>query len=385
MNADGSGVSRLTNNPDDDIQPAFQQVGVLPPAPGPSSTLVQFSAVTFSVSETGPTATITVNRSGTITGTSSIDYATVNGTANDRGDYTPNFGTLAFAAGETSKTFTVSVIDDNNVEGNEALNVTLNRPVNTLIGATSTAIVTVTDNDTAIGVNPIDIAQSFVRQQYLDFLSREPDTAGFAFWVNQITSCNSDLACVAQRRTAVSADFFINQEFQQSGFFAYRLYVASYGRQPRYREFIQDRARVVGGPNLVTSQAALADDFVMRDEFMARYPMSQTNTQFVNALFDAAGLTPFATERAAQITALNGGATRAQVLRNVIELTAFRNREFNRAFVLMQYFGYLRRDIDQAGYDFWLDVVNNREPNNYHGMVGAFINSAEYRRRFGQP
>ena len=48
----------------------------------------------------------------------------------------------------------------------------------------------------------------------------------------------------------------------------------------------------------------------------------------------------------------------------------------------MQYFGYLRRDID-PGYDFWLDVVNNREPNNYHGMVCSFITSTEYQLRFG--
>jgi Domain of unknown function (DUF4214) len=59
-------------------------------------------------------------------------------------------------------------------------------------------------------------------------------------------------------------------------------------------------------------------------------------------------------------------------------------REYNPAFVLMQYFSYLRRDVDEAGYDFWLGVVNNREPNNYAGMVCAFITSAEYQLRFGQ-
>jgi Tol biopolymer transport system component len=385
MNADGSGVTRLTNNPDDDIQPAFQPTGQLPPAPVAGSTLVQFSAVSYSVNESGPTATITVNRSGATTGASSVDYATVNGSASDQRDYTPNFGTLSFAAGETSKTFTVSIVDDNFIEAGETLNLTLNKPVNTLIGANASAILTIMDNDTATGVNPIDLAPSFVRQQYLDLLSREPDAAGFTFWVNQITSCGADLACVAQRRTAVSAAFFIEQEFQQSGFFVYRLYQASFTRQPRYREFIQDRARVVGGANLVPSQIALADDFVMRDEFMARYPANLTNTEFVNRLFDSAGLTPFTAERQAQITLLNGGASRAQVLRNVIEITAFRNREFNPAFVMMQYYGYLRRDYDLAGYNFWLDAINNRFPNDYISMVGAFINSVEYRQRFGQP
>lgn len=49
----------------------------------------------------------------------------------------------------------------------------------------------------------------------------------------------------------------------------------------------------------------------------------------------------------------------------------------------MQYFGYLRRDPDQGGYDFWLNVLENREPNNYRGMVCSFITSAEYQQRFG--
>ena len=384
-NSDGSNLTRLTQNSGDDIQPAFQTVGTLPPTPGANAALVQFSALTYTAGESGPTATITVQRSGVTTGASAVDFATVNGSATDQRDYTPNFGTLSFAAGETSKTFTVSLVDDNFQESDEMLNLTLNKPVNAFISGNTAATLTITDNDTANGVNPIDLAPFFVRQQYLDLLSREPDAAGQAFWVNQIVSCGSDLACVAQRRAAVAADFFISQEFQTSGFFVYRLYQASLGRQPRYREFIQDRARVVGGPNLVSSQVAISDDFVTRDAFMTRYPVSQTNTQFVNALFDSAGLTPFATERQAQITALNGGASRAQVLRNVIEIMAFRTREFNRAFVMMQYYGYLRRDYDQAGYDFWLDAINVRDPNNYPAMVNSFITSVEYRLRFGQP
>ena len=49
----------------------------------------------------------------------------------------------------------------------------------------------------------------------------------------------------------------------------------------------------------------------------------------------------------------------------------------------MQYFGYLQRDLDQSGYDFWLNVVNNLDANNYHGMVCSFITSTEYQLRFG--
>ena len=95
---------------------------------------------------------------------------------------------------------------------------------------------------------------------------------------------------------------------------------------------------------------------------------------------------------------MNAGRSRALVLRDVIEIPDFKNipdpndprysdvkqvSQYNPAFVLMQYFGYLRRVVDHDGYDFWLDVVNNREPNNYRGMVCAFLTSTEYQHRFG--
>src|SRR5206468_12601809 len=87
-------------------------------------------------------------------------------------------------------------------------------------------------------------------------------------------------------------------------------------------------------------------------------------------------------ERQQQIDAMTAGKTRVQVVRDVIEITEFKNREFNPSFVLMEYFGYLRRDPDPDGYDFWLDVITNREPNNYRGMVCSFITSIEYQNRF---
>jgi hypothetical protein len=79
---------------------------------------------------------------------------------------------------------------------------------------------------------------------------------------------------------------------------------------------------------------------------------------------------------------MNAGKTRAQVVGDVIEIQAFKDREYNPSFVLMQYFGYLRRNPDANGYAFWLDVITNRDPNNYRGMVCAFITSAEYQLRF---
>jgi hypothetical protein len=110
-----------------------------------------------------------------------------------------------------------------------------------------------------------------------------------------------------------------------------------------------------------------------------------TPDAFVNALMDAANLKPYATERQQMVQELGQGKTRAQVLREVIELAEFKTREYNRAFVLMQYFGYLRRDPDAGGYNFWLNVLNNRLPNDsagYRSMVCAFITSREYQERF---
>ncbi len=163
------------------------------------------------------------------------------------------------------------------------------------------------------------------------------------------------------------------------------MYKGAFGRQPNFAEFIVDRRQVVDGPGLATSKQAFADAFTQRPEFLQKYPAAMTASQFVNALITTVNNTSNVNLSAQQQTYINeltSGATRGQVVREIVEQSAFQNAEYNRAFVLMQYFGYLRRDVDQAGYDFWLNVLNNREPNNYRGMVKAFITSQEYRDRF---
>ena len=145
---------------------------------------------------------------------------------------------------------------------------------------------------------------------------------------------------------------------------------------------MSDRNKVIGGARLEASKQSLAYEFAQRPEFTQFYALD-FNSDFVNKLFDTAGLTPFTNERQQALTAMNAGRTRAQVIRDVIELAALKDREYKPAFVLMQYFGYLRRNRDQAGYEFWLDVLNRLpEPNNYRGMVCAFITSDEYQNRF---
>ena len=100
-------------------------------------------------------------------------------------------------------------------------------------------------------------------------------------------------------------------------------------------------------------------------------------------------------ERAALVADLRSGLrTRAQVLRAVAEHANVVRRESNRAFVLMQYFGYLRRDPEDApepglnfdGYNHWLGKLEEFGGDYRRAeMVKAFLSSTEYRARFGQP
>ena len=108
---------------------------------------IQFSAAEYSVNENNGGATVTVARTSGV-GTASINYATSNGTATAGTDYTATSGTLNFAAGETSKTFTVPILDDSVFEGNETINLTLTNPAGgAALGSPSTATLTVVDNE----------------------------------------------------------------------------------------------------------------------------------------------------------------------------------------------------------------------------------------------
>ena len=245
--------------------------------------------------------------------------------------------------------------------------------------------------DPATCSNPIDCPEVFVRQHYLDFLNREPDQGGWDYWTTQLTSCGSDVRCMHERRIGVSAAFFVELEFQRTGYVVYRLHRAAFGTWPgaptranlTYTQFTADRALLPEGSNIAQTTINFANGFVSRPEFLNFFPANQTNAQFVNKLFDTAELTPYTAERQQQIAAMTGGKTRAQVLLDLIEIPEFKTREYNRSFVLMEYFGYLRRDPDQGGYDFWLNVLDNRDPNNFRGMVCSFITSEEFQLRFG--
>jgi hypothetical protein len=261
-----------------------------------------------------------------------------------------------------------------------------------LLANKSDAVFTGTLNS-VITRNVIDTPEYFVRQHYLDFLGREPDESGFNFWSDQILECGSDNACSERRVINVSAAYFLSIEFQQTGGLVDGLYRASYGRAPRYAEFMPDTAVVardvvVGRANwaqvLEANKQAFVDSWVQRAEFRAAYD-GLANNAFVDSLISHTHGS-FNGNRAALVSGLNDGSlTRAAVLSQVVENEGFTRAKHNETFVMMEYFGYLRRDPDQSGYQFWLNKLSEFEGNFEQAeMVKAFINSGEYRDRFAR-
>ena len=403
------------------------------PTPTPTPPVIQFSQSSFSVNEGGGDLTVTVTRTGDTTSTSTVDYAstdaaaaqncnTVDGNASSRCDYITTLGTLHFAAGETLKTISIPIIDDVRAEGAETFTITLSNTSAATLGSPAAATLTIDDNDSVNGTtNPIDSAGFFVRQHYIDFLNREPDAGGLAFWTNEITQCGTDQACIDLKRINVSAAFFLSIEFQNTGYLVERLYKAAYGDGTgtstvggshqlavpivRFNEFLRDTQTIGQGvvvgqvgweQALENNKVAFITEFVSRSRFTTAFTSSLTSAQFVDTLNnnaqDVNGLKPLSqSERDALVNDLNIGAkTRPQVLRSVAEHQNLQSSEFNRGFVLMQYFGYLRRnpndpqDSDYTGYDFWLRKLNDFNGNFVNAeMVKAFLTSTEYRVRFG--
>jgi hypothetical protein len=397
------------------------------------SNTIQFSSPTVAVTEGTAQLNVTLSRTGDTTGTATVDVATSDSAANqgcnttstgkasERCDYIATLGPVNFAAGETSKTITIPIIDDAYAELAETFVIGLSNAQGATLGTQTTVTATINDNDSVNGTNPIGDAAFFVNEHYLDFLNRQPDPSGLAFWTNNITSCGSNLQCTEVKRTDGSAAFFLAIEFQGTGYFVERLYKAAYGNATglstfgsphqisvpivRLNEFLPDTQQV--GRGVIVGQAgwetvlennkqALITGFVQRPRFTSDFPTSMTPVQFVTQLSIRAGNVLSSSEFTTAIGLFgsagdtsNTGA-RAQVLRQVAEDQDLYNAEFNRAFVLMQYFGYLRRnpneaqDPDYSGYDFWLTKLNQFNGNFQNAdMVRAFITSSEYRQRFG--
>ncbi len=261
--------------------------------------------------------------------------------------------------------------------------------------------------------NPIDGSGFFVTQHYRDFLSREPDAEGLQFWVQGIESCGADVQCREVKRIDTSAAFFLSIEFQETGYFVYKTYKAAFGNLPgkpvpvRRDRFMAETQAIGNGvvvnvgdwrQQLHQNKTAYMLAIVRRPDFQAAYPASMTTEEFITKLNANAGgvLDEGEKEHLTLVMEFNNGSdeARAFVLRSFAEDATLHQKEFNRAFVLMQYFGYLQRNPDDApetglnfdGYNFWLSKLEEFGGDYRRAeMVKGFINSIEYRGRFGTP
>jgi protocatechuate 3,4-dioxygenase beta subunit len=360
-------------------------------------------AVTFTAAALGAEGTrnegdrsfnITVNRTGDASGALVVEYATFDGpvppasappAASERSDYITSIGRLRFAPGEMTKTITVFIIDDAFVEGDEALSLVLSSPSEGgVLGATSAVTLKIIDNDTTQPTkNPIDDPAFFVRQHYLDFLNREPESGGFSGWMYILNNCGGAVAQPCDR-TEVSSAFFRSEEFQGRSFFAYRFYSTALGRIPLYREMMRDLSFVTGflsNEQLEANKQEFVADFMSRAEFRNKYDPLTDPAAYVNELVNTAGVNlPNKQQLIDDLAA--GRMTRAQVLRAIADSTEVKTKYFNQAFVVTEYFGYLKRNPDIA-YLSWIETLN--QTGSYRTMVDGFLNSLEYRGRFGPP
>jgi uncharacterized protein (TIGR03118 family) len=548
--------------------------GSLKPTTATATSLIQFATDDFAINEGAGHIDIGVIRAGDVSGPATVNFNTFDESqvahASQKSDFEISLGKVTFNPGETAKTVRILLVNDLFVEGNETVNLALSNPIGAGVGlgTPNTAQLRIIDNDSVAPLtNPIDDSTFFVRQHYLDFLNREPDTPGLNFWVNEIESCGLDAVCREVKRISVSAAFFQSIEFQKTGLEAYLTHRAAFGNLPPnagaavpvfYGTFERDTQAlgkdfIFGQPGadaqIEANTVAYFNDFVTRPEFVGKYPSTLTNDQFVDNLLATAGLSPTnfivrltnsqenpptnptttgggrrsasfgtatfnmntaqtqmtftatvnnidftaaqsadandnlvaahihagpsvapgvngpvvwgffgaplndtnppdvvnnpftglgnvggtisgkwdapegnGTTFAAQLTNLKTGHayinfhttqfgggevrgnfpemdafrtslvnglnaatdTRATVMRKVAEYAFLKDRELNNAFVFMEYAGYLRRDPDVSGFNFWLNKLNSFNSNFVDAeMVKAFISSGEYRQRFG--
>ncbi|HVF27256.1 MAG TPA: NF038122 family metalloprotease [Pyrinomonadaceae bacterium] len=382
------------------------------PTPIPWISNAQFTGANYAANESDGKATITVVRTGDTSGAGKVAYATrpdaaffrcdvVNGQASERCDYSTTVGTLRFGAGEIQKSFVIPVADDAFVEGTESVSLTLYTPTTANVSA---ATLTIQDNDATSPTtanNPFNGNSFFVRQHYLDFLAREPDAGGFNDWLNVLNTCGPGQGNLGSPTTCdrihVSSGFYRSPEFTDRGYFVYRFYEAALASRPLYAEFIPDMASLSGFQTSAEQEQNIAEfvaKFMGSPGFVQRYgtPTSANAAAFIAQLETAAQVQIAEPRRTQLISEMGSGQkTAAQTLRAFVESQQVYDKFFFRGFVAMQYFGYLRRDPDTAGYNDWVDVLTNGRasarigPGDYRHMIRGFVYSVEYRERFGQP
>jgi hypothetical protein len=184
------------------------------------------------------------------------------------------------------------------------------------------------------------------------------------------------------------------------GLFVFHFYKVAFNRLPTYAEIFPDMQGVTGTTpaEVYQRKAQFTNSFAGRQEFTTAYG-SISNAGYVAALLNRYQLTQITTPDPAQpdgtqkvtlttqdlVRGLDDGTlTRAQVLRAGADSDEVFTAELNSAFVAIQYYGYLRRTPETAGYNAWLNYLT-QHPADFRTMVNGFMNSTEYRLRFGNP
>ncbi|HEY0320053.1 MAG TPA: S8 family serine peptidase [Pyrinomonadaceae bacterium] len=450
MNADGSGLTRITTgafdslptwSPDgsmimfvrsdkfyvmnaDGTNPQYIYTTRTPKniswkanSSAPSPNTVRLSASTYRESEGAAAGiiTISVQRFGDTSNAASVDYYTSDQAgltpcqnnqgllASDRCDYATAIGTVRFAPGEQTKTTQIPIINDSYAEPTQTFSINLRNAQGVTLADPVSATVSILDDDPpAQTSNPINTNSYFINQQYVDYLGRVPEPAGYQFWLYRLygyaPNCMPGEVC---DRVDTAKRFFESDEFRERGFYVYKLYDALLGRFPLYAEFVPEVARL-NGPQTVTEQRLGKDayllDFMNKPEFKTLFEQYLTADHlhardaasaaaFVDALCQKAGITP--ASRASLIANLqNGTRDPAHTLEDFIltpEINGDGTKFYDRARIVMQYFGFLRRDPDTGGFNFWWNRVATSTSPQYHDyreLVNNFLRSDEYNFRF---
>jgi hypothetical protein len=239
--------------------------------------------------------------------------------------------------------------------------------------------------------NPVDDSRFFITQQYADAIGHEPDQTTLDRLNAQLSACNNRSECLRTRRIEISASLLVENELPATGVFLYGLYSSAFGRLPRFAELETDRAVMTSQKGeLEAVRLALANAFVERAEFKRKFPATMKPAEFVDSLVttlaQASGV-DFSSDRSLLISLLDDAANgRAMVLTRLASDQRVVDANYNHALVLFQYFTYLRRSPDEAGYNAWLNTLKNkplRDTDAARSLVCNFLQSAEYQNRFG--
>ncbi|MGQ0761230.1 MAG: DUF4214 domain-containing protein [Acidobacteriota bacterium] len=215
---------------------------------------------------------------------------------------------------------------------------------------------------------------TFVRRQYVDLLAREPERGETEAWDQNVRACGNDASCVLGVRIKQNSDLLHSREFHEIGVFVYRLY-RTLGRAPTYSEWERDRRRL-----LTMNAQTLAAEWVASQGFLDRYPVSLTNSEYVDKLIQAVGPLKDPAAREPVLERLrqekiDRAAALAEVINNGDSLI-----QDDASFVTLCYFVFLKRDPDNEGLSHWVRTLN-KDPQGETAVILGFLNSPEYRVR----